>query len=574
MTINAFSESNVTGVSREALPDFALQQGIRISRTAHNPAWQFDVFNDHWQLGTKDYVNLKWMAELSAPTHIWFSLRLLFAAVAESKSSKTTQAYLHAFSMLSNWDSANSFQKSFHELTKSYHKKIKQCFSILSNEDHELTSELRPLRKNLIDIINWLNTQKHAQNSNKSDFVFDPKKGIYSDEELQEIHYKLRTALSNKLNILKEDSIMSFPQFNSLSVLIACVLMITINRRPVQLAMLKWSDVLPIGLSFKDHRFSGRSPAPEQELEFSDADELHLRTFKAKAGFQFRQHAEYRSHRLEMEFSRLILIYRKQFQTRLLESLEQQDIALNPDETQEIMARCPLFPEKRLFTTNYKTKSALFNTLGHVSDVMHRDAGLLRGVIALQSEKLNLISSRVGEFNITNNRSRHTTITNGVEQGLSVEQLAALTGVTVEAVTQYMHLDFKERIQIDERMAGVRIFKQFAMHSIEELKNSEEFTITNEFGEPQGLIHKKSNCLTCVASMGKPIGCYGCSNFQAFKEADHKANLDIVNRKIEFNKDADKVTLNKMYRAQLYIKATIAVIDSIVNGKRGLSNVN
>jgi len=78
-----------------------------------------------------------------------------------------------------------------------------------------------------------------------------------------------------------------------LSILIGFQLMIAFVRRPTQLVQLKWSDVLPAGESFSNHRAFKTESVPKIDYSFTDIECLQIRTFKGKDG-QFRGNAETR----------------------------------------------------------------------------------------------------------------------------------------------------------------------------------------------------------------------------------------------------------------------------------------
>jgi hypothetical protein len=241
----------------------------------------------------------------------------------------------------------------------------------------------------------------------------------------------------------------------------------------------------------------------------------------------------------------------------------------------DFVYRCPLFPERKLFKLDVSDKPTLFKSLTHTSDMFHKASSALISIMKYVSENLQLTSSRIQSFNITNNRSRHSVLTRGAEQGLSKEALSKITGVTTETVKHYIGLDTSGRCVIDKNIAGKSIFKQFAQVSAEELKKQGGFQVLNEFDEELGIIQQTSNCQTCTVQLCKPLGCYGCDNFRPLLQADHQANLERIELKIQFNQgSASKQTLKRLAESAVYIKATIDICEEHMSRNRGITDGN
>lgn len=573
MNASYLSDSHFSELSIEHLPTYFKEHGLQRIYTAKNPAWNFDILNNEWQLGTKFILRLEKMKELDIPLQAWVALRILLANSAENLGVLTVQHHKDSFFKVGNgWRNGLGFQAVFHTLHDGHKSRLMSTFRSL---EKTALPELLPIKSYFDEIIRFLNTQEYP-NPKPLKGVFDPEKGVYTDEEMSEIQNKLRLQVSDILSKLNKDVVPSFGIFFEFSNIICLLLLITIYRRPVQLAMIKWSDLLPVGVSFKDHRYAGKSPLPEDETKFTDIAQLHLRTFKAKRGFGFRDSAEKRSHRLEPEFSNLIGVYRYFYEKLLVARLNSQGIHLSKDELEDILYRCPLFPSRDLFVTQYNSKRNLFSLLGHQSDVMHLASNLLMASLKRCSKRLKLSSTRIDSFNISNNRSRHTVITNAVERGLSAAQAAAITGVTSNVIKEYMQLDMRGRVAINEVLAGQRVIKQFARMSLTELKSLDGFVVKNEFDEVQGALKSSAACHNCKASICKPIGCYGCDNFRPFWDADHESNLSMIEEKIAFNQKSspDKQTLRKLQVSRLYCKATIDIITETKLNEGGLIHVD
>ncbi len=314
-------------LSFEQLPNYFAKHGLQRIYVAKNHAWKFDILSDEWQLGTKFILRLDKMNEFNIPMQTWIALRIILADCAENLSSSTMKNRRDSFYRIGNgWRDSGAFQAVFNIL-KDNDKR--QLMSVFRKIEKTALTELLPIKSHFDEIIRFLNTQEYPNTMNRLKGVFDPEKGVYTDEEMSEIHGKLRLEVSNVLRKLDKDVVPSRNFFFEFSQLISLLLLITIYRRPVQLAMQKWSDLLPVGISFKDHRYACKSALPEKETGFTDVEQLHLRTFKAKRGFGFRESAEKRSHRLEPELSNLIGKYRKFYQLLLTDSLSHQSIHLS-----------------------------------------------------------------------------------------------------------------------------------------------------------------------------------------------------------------------------------------------------
>lgn len=570
MTVDILNTQQLDHLSIKQLPGYFNTHDIQLIYTAKNPAWQFNILSNEWQLGTKHTLYLDFINELKIPVTTWIALRVILASQAEIKAFGTVQGLLGAIKAIGDdWQDNLKFQAAFNKSNDTCKRKLISYFREL-NKSYLI--ELLPLKEHFKDVINFIKKQSYP-NAKKLKGIFDPEKGIYTEEEVRENHEKLRLNVSKLLKKFKNDEVPSLKLFGEFEYIIGLLLMVTIYRRPIQLSMMKWSDILPVDISFKEHKYSRHSPTPELDSEFSDIAMIHLRTFKAKRGYGFREYAEFRSHRLEAEFSKLIGIYRHFYKLLLSNSLSLRGIDLTEEELEEILSRCPLFPEQQLFTLVFSTKNELFSAIGHQSDSMHPISSNLIAALKRASKKLSLSSSRIDNFNISNNRSRHTVITNAIEKGLSVVQAAAITGVTPGIVSSYTNLDISSRIAIDEAMAGHKVLEQFTRINLSELKSMDGFVVKNEFDDVQGTLRDDNSCQSCQSKICKPLGCYGCGNFSPFWEADHQSNLAKIEQKIAFNTGSapDKLTLKKLEISRLYCQATISLINEVKLSEKGIN---
>jgi hypothetical protein len=145
-------------------------------------------------------------------------------------------------------------------------------------------------------------------------------------------------------------------------------------------------------------------------------------------------------------------------------------------------------------------------------------------------------------------------------------------GNTPQAASCYIELDLEARGDIDEAMAGVKLFTQYSTKSVAELKNEYSQSVVNEFDQEQGLILNRKNCHTCGAQLGKPLGCYGCANFRPHVDGDHRGNLVKAQSKLEVNRVGEaRETIRRIELCVLWIRATIWACDEMKLVQQGLS---
>ena len=523
---------------------------------AKNDAYQFDIFDDKWQLGTKDFVYLDWMHNINYDPQTFIDLRVLLAKAASNLGHASVVRFAFGLKTLGNRLDITEFQLTWLSLKDAYKKILSDLFQFAIKKANF------PQFKALADF-----ASKHSPKTKSGSNILDPEKGVYSEIEYDSIKEQLRLATTNlQKNCNNAQDVHAF------SLLIACHLLIALVRRPTQLVQLKWSDVLPVGHKFSDHRSLKKESVPEKEFLFTDIECLHIRTFKGKDGL-FRGNAERNSHRLEPDLSSLLLIYRQQYESVFINTLEKQGINLTKDERYQIMLRCPILPEYQLFTMQFETKSNLFNAIGRSSDAFHKTAVSLRQNLGEFCTELNFKSDRINsdDLQLSNNRLRHTVLTSGAQQGLSAPYLASITGVTEQAVQPYIELSFEARLEIDLAFAEKDVLRKFGNMSVKNLQKQSGFVVRNEFDEEIGIRANPANCTSCSSKMGMPLGCYPCDNFTAFDEANHQQYLDKALRKYEVNKlENNPVVLKKLKKIILYIQATIKICEERKLAARGL----
>lgn len=109
--------------------------------------------------------------------------------------------------------------------------------------------------------------------------------------------------------------------------------------------MMKWLDILLVGISFKENIYLWYFFVFEFDFEFLDVGIIYLWIFKVKRGYGFWEYVELRFFCLELEFSKFIGIYRYFYKLLLFNSLFLCGIDFIEEELEEILSRCFLFLE-------------------------------------------------------------------------------------------------------------------------------------------------------------------------------------------------------------------------------------
>lgn len=544
------------------IEDYLANNNIKLIYTTRYAEYKFHLLDEKWQLKTYGVIDLSWLNHSSASPAEIVAIRLALADQASRLSFRTIEMRCSAIKSITDvLLFPGEFQRKFISLNIGKQKSIQQFLRKINCTQSPYLYLAKSLFKEIIALVDELTIENDADLNSAS----DPTKGAYTEQEHNEINEKLRLKCLNLVS--KLDLQNSARLINQLGTLIAVFLIKTVFRRPVQIVQIKWNDILPIGTPFTSHRTAS---IPKIQVDFSDVDTLHLRVFRGKNG-HFRHQAEIRSLKLEEHLTRLILVYRGFFKKRLLRSLHEQKLELNDHEIFEVMNRLPLFPMESLFNYKFSDKNNLFSSVGAQSDSFHKSSESLQAAIFNLSETLELHSIRAENLNLSNNRFRHTVLTNGARQGLNALQLSKITNVTPRAVKPYLDLTIDARLQIDEALATNHIINQFSRLSVDELNADKSFHVVDEFENEQGLIQDTKSCTTCSAKLAIPIGCYGCRNFKPFIEADHRTNLEKAERKLKLNQaNSSAVTIRKLEICILYIKATISTCDDLLLAKNGV----
>ena len=148
--------------------------------TAKDRKFKFYLMEDIWLLGKSSKVDLTFFSELSIPREIEGALRSGLAIQAEVLAPNSIRVRRNAIKDIAEgWSSGKSFQTAYHSLNNNSKR---QLYSFLNTLNKEQTSESAPNKRTLSEFINFINTVE-LETVNLTKNIFDPEKGIYTDEE-------------------------------------------------------------------------------------------------------------------------------------------------------------------------------------------------------------------------------------------------------------------------------------------------------------------------------------------------------------------------------------------------------
>ena len=396
--------------------------------------------------------------------------------------------------------------------------------------------------------------------------VLDPSRGALSEIEFDSL---AKQANKNLLGVdWAADRDINFYQSNNffgrLRYKVTNKLLLSIVRRPIQIALLKWSDLIPTGASFNDS-----SIRAGDEIGTLGGQTLQLRVFIAKSKGSFaREFPERYPLHLSEELSKVLSDYKKVTLHGLALLMESSGIKMDQSELLSLMVNIPMFPDISLFEIRFDT-SDLFKSLFTQNSTAYH---ISESSITQALRWVRFSSDRVPDCIATSNRIRHTVLTRGAQDGLSAAHLAKITGVTVPAARHYIDLDYQSRRMIDSKYIGNEFLRNAFSGVITMGTEGDESIVDHRFN-PVGAPQDKRSCLTCSTRMGKPLGCYGCPNFRPILEADHRLVLAeaedklIVNRTSLINPLHGR-SIEKLETQIVWVKLTIAICDEILTGQR------
>lgn len=354
-------------------------------------------------------------------------------------------------------------------------------------------------------------------------------------------------------------------QFGSIRNKVANKLLLSIVRRPIQLSVLKWRDLIPAGHSFNDCNIRDRD-----ELGTIGAHTSQLRVFfaKVRGGRNLRDCPEQYPIHISEKLSILLSDYKRLVYNGLKAMMEKAGISLAPSELLTVMDDVPIFPDRDIFHISVSSVSDFMLLFNPKSMAYH----VSEGQITQSIRDLKIESERVTECIVSSNRIRHTVLTRAAQDGLSAIQLARITGVTVPAARHYIDLDYTSRRIIDIRYAG----NEFLSHAFSSpVGVAEADGILDANFNPIGAARDFKACASCATNLGKPLGCYGCPNFRPIIEADHRAVLEQASRKLSINSQSllNPLQLRSVEKLELqigWVQLTIDLCDEALRRGRAL----
>lgn len=527
-----------------------------------------DTSSTEWELaitGKGRTVDLSWLHEFSRESALRFAIMEGLIHISEVQAAKSVSTKVFALREVFDKESMSidEFKHLWLELKEPVKKTLRGFLNTCVNN---LQNQI--LKPYFVEVENY---------QYKTEFsALHPTKGRLSDYELDSILENLRHYCNqipdSQINDLEyfSNQAQSELRFISIRKIVAYRLMAQIARRPVQIAMLKWRDILPVGHSFSDDH---------QPPIYMGVDHLHIRSFKVKQGgteSTFRAYPEKWSIPVTPEFSKILLKYRMLFENGLRLAMQKSGSKITEDEIQGVFINCPLIPDVELFLADWADKDIVEELHNPNTQAFH----VGEQIIASAARVYGKGNSDRQEFVVgTNNRLRHTWLCNAALSGKPLSEIAKITNVTTVAARKYLQLGLKERQLIDKYYAANALLRK-AFEPKPFVENN-DIAIENELGEAVG-VEKESNCTTCdhKLRMVRPIPCYGCASFRPLLEADHHAELEKAQAKRDFiveysgQTSTNDGSIKRLDKAISYIRATIEICDEMRNRKHSLGDLH
>lgn len=407
-------------------------------------------------------------------------------------------------------------------------------------------------------------TSSHLDRSQNRNF--DLRRGSMTEFEFDSLAKIINTSLG-AVDWSKPKNLAFYQSqaFSKVRTVVANKLMLSTVRRPVQLSILKWCDLIPAGASYKDRKIS-----PSDEVSTLGSLTLQLRVFhvKQKGARHQRSYPERYPLPLSEELSETLLHYKRLCLHGLALLLEKLSLVISEQELIHMVVNVPIFPDVTLFKWEPPSLTVFKEAFTEASSLFHAPDYML-------TMDLNGIpSDRAPTCKATNNRIRHTTLTRGAQAGLQAAQLARITGVTVPAARHYVDMDYESRRIIDVNYVGNEFLRRAFSNAITQVPEGDEVIFGHDFNEVGGAKSVQS-CKSCNTALGRPIGCYGCPNFRPILEADHRAELEVANRKISANRSylLNPLGVNSVRKLQVqieWINLTIKICEEILARRRAV----
>lgn len=442
-----------------------------------------------------------------------------------------------------------------------------------------LSDKKRSTLKAILKELAQLNPNKHAQayywvvehHTPKKDKFnpYDIESGALNEFEIQSFERELALMMKTKVSGLQEKTGNYTSQLKKLTNIrpwITLRLMYALVRRPTNLRQLKWNDILPVGASYSSNE-AEMVEAGMKTLNFSDEEELQVRIWKSKDKACFRQSVELYTRRLNAKLTAEIMQYRLAYRRCLEMRLKGLQIEVTQQEVDTLLMRSPVIFNYTLFETKFTNKRELFTALSAQAAGFHDTSIIINAALKNILHNLNLKSDRVVDIKVGNNRFRHTVATLASLMGVDENHIADLLGNHIQSARKYIDLSGEHRANIDINFAGNNKLKQmFDANSVTLLKD-ERYAIGDS-----GQAKSKKSCESCD-EVKFPLACYGCDNFQAFEDGDHKSLL--VEAKQLYDKRIAKgdplIVLGKLLVQIKWVEVTMEVCAERMDSRSALN---
>jgi hypothetical protein len=482
----------------------------------------------------------------------------VLAFYVEKRSANTATGIIHntQFMFEQNGIPSLSELKSYWSGFKTNQKKGHNSFFLaLKNLGYKEYAEYHEFTSNNLD--------KETTNQ------LDPVKGALTDTEFDSLANEINKELRKvDWNAEYDLDFYKSQKFTAIVKQVSNKLMISIVRRPVQLSVLKWCDLIEAGRSFYDKEIDRNN-----EIRTIGEICLQVRVFKAKEKANMltkRGSPERYPLVLHENFSLELMLYKSLYFKGLKLLVKSSGFKTYDNELLKSMDYMPIFPCTEFFDTTFDSIKSLNHLFTEDSMYLHAPEGLItRGLASLKP-----ISDRVQECSVTSNRIRHTVLTRGAQDGLNSAQLAKLTGVTEPAARHYIDLDYSSRRMIDSKYIGNNFLRKAFNTPITDVTKNGEYIYDQDFNAVGG-INDKITCNSCSTRLGKPLGCYGCHNFKPILEADHTIVLVAAEQKRDANKKSlisplQIRSIEKIEKQIALIKLTIEICNDILSRRTAI----
>ncbi len=397
--------------------------------------------------------------------------------------------------------------------------------------------------------------------------------GALSEFEVQSFEFELAKVMKATLIDLAKDTDDFTSQLRKLTIakqFIMLRLAYALVRRPANLNQAKWSDILPVGASFIDEK--NQAQLDMETLGFSDEDELQVRLWKAKDTSRFRKSVEHYSLRLNAKLTQEVLCYRQAYRRCLQFSLAASNIQITKAELDVLMMRSPIAFAPSFFKAPFADKTEVFKALSEKGAGFHDSSKAIVGNVAKAIEKLDLKSDRVPNMKVGNNRFRHTVGTAAAIMGADATEIASLLGNTVSAVRFYVDMTDEQRVNTDNNFIGNTQLKQMFDADIATLQKQTKYTMRDSDGNEAGQAKSQKSCSSCD-EIKRPLACYGCNNFQALEDGDHRNIRDDAQRLYDkrIAKGDPSYLLGRLATQIKWVDVTIIICDERIANRSALN---